>query len=59
MNMHQKTAIFFLKKAVKTYFKAIILSIKIYENILKFNFLMGGAGGDIRHTDCLLFMQVF
>ena len=44
MNMHQKNGDFFFKKAVKTYFKAIILSIKIYENILKFNFLMGGGG---------------
>ena len=40
---------FFLKKTMKAYFKAVMLSLKIYENILKFNFLMGG----IRHTDCL------
>ena len=30
---------------MKQYFKAIILSLKINENILNFNFLMGG----IRH----------
>ena len=34
---------------MKAYFKAVMLSLKIYENILKFNFLMGG----IRHTDFL------
>ena len=33
---------FFFKKMMNTYFKAVILSIKTYENILKFNFLMGG-----------------
>ena len=43
---------------MKRYFKAIILSLKIYENILKFNFLMGvgggvvGGGRVIRHIDC-------
>ena len=29
---------------MKAYFKAVILSIKTYENILKFNFLMKGGG---------------
>ena len=48
MNTHQKTIAFF-KNVIKAYFKAVMLSLKIYENILKFNFLMGG----IRHTDCL------
>ena len=48
MNTHQKT-IAFSKKVIKAYFKAVMLSLKIYENILKFNFLMGG----IRHTDFL------
>ena len=35
---------------MKTYFKAVVLSIKIYENILKLNFLIGV----IKHIDCLL-----
>ena len=48
MNKHQKRC--FLKKTMKAYFKVVMLSLKIYENILKFNFLMGGG---IRHTDCL------
>ena len=61
MKIHQKAMIFFEKKnTMKACFKAIILSIKIYKNILKFNFLMdggrGGGGarglGGIRHTDC-------
>ena len=30
---------------MKAYFKAVILSIKTYEDILKLNFLMGGGGG--------------
>ena len=47
MNIHQKIVIFF-EKMMKQYFKAIILSLKINENILSFNFLMGG----IRHIDC-------
>ena len=34
---------------MKAYPKVVILSVKIDENILKFNFLMGG----IRHIDCL------
>ena len=40
---------------MKAYFKAVMLSLKIYENILKFNFVMWGGGGvrGIRHTDCL------
>ena len=42
---------------MKAYFKAIILSLEIYQNILNFNFLMGeggvcGGGGGIRHIDC-------
>ena len=39
MSIHQKIVIF-LEKMMKAYFKAVILSIKTYENILKFNFLM-------------------
>ena len=39
MRIHQKMVMFF-KKIMKAYFKAVILSIKIYENILKFNFLI-------------------
>ena len=46
---------------MKAYFKAIILSLKIYKNIQKLYFLMGGGGGGgaerggvcIRHIDCL------
>ena len=34
---------------MKAYPKVVILSVKIDENILKFNFLMGG----IKHIDCL------
>ena len=30
---------------MKAYFKAVMFSLKIYENILKFNFLMGEGGG--------------
>ena len=30
---------------MKAYFKAAMLSLTIYENILKFNFLIEGAGG--------------
>ena len=49
MNRHQKM-IFFFEKTMKRYFKAVMLSLKIYENILKFNFLIGGRGGrGIRH----------
>ena len=32
---------------MKGYFKAAMLSLKIYENILKFNFLIGGGVLDI------------
>ena len=39
MRIHQKMVMFF-KKIMKAYFKVVILSIKIYENILKFNFLI-------------------
>ena len=42
MNIYQKIVILFFEKTMKAYFKAVILSLKIYENILKFNFLMGG-----------------
>ena len=42
MNIHQKMVIFF-EKTMKRYFKAMILSLKNYENIVKFNFLMGGG----------------
>ena len=45
MNIHQKMVIFFFFFFFEVYFKAIILSLKIYENILKFNFLMRGWGG--------------
>ena len=56
MNIHQKTVFFFVK-AMKEYLKAIILLVTIYENILNFNFLMGGGrGGEgeggIRRIDC-------
>ena len=50
MNIHQKVVIF-LEKTMKRYFQAVMLSRKIYENILKFNFLMR-EGGSIRHIDC-------
>ena len=40
MNIHQKMVIFF-EKIMKRYFKTVMLSLKIDENILKFNFLMG------------------
>ena len=46
MNIHQKI-VFFFEKTMKQYFKAIILLLKINENILNFNFLMQG----IRHID--------
>ena len=39
----------FLERTMKAYSKAVMLSLKIYKNILKFDFLMGG----IRHIDCL------
>ena len=42
MNIHQKT-VNFLKKTMKAYLKVAMLSLKIYENILKFNFLMRGV----------------
>ena len=40
MNIHQKMVTFF-KKTMKAYFETIFLSVKSYENILKFNSLMG------------------
>ena len=43
MNIHQKVVIF-LEKTMKRYFQAMMLSRKIYENILKFNFLMREGG---------------
>ena len=49
MSISQKMVIFCFKKMMKAYFKAVILLIKTYENILKFNFLMEGN----RHIDCL------
>ena len=39
-----KNGNFFWKKMMKAYFKAVILSIKIYQNRLKFNFLMAHGG---------------
>ena len=42
----------FFEKMMKKYLETVILSLKICENILKFNFLVGGGGG-IRHTNCL------
>ena len=48
--------VFFFEKTMKRYFKAVMLSLKIYENILKFNFLIGGGGEGggrgIRHIYC-------
>ena len=44
MNIHQNMVIFF-EKTMKAYFKVIILLLKVYENILNFNFLMGGGRG--------------
>ena len=45
---YTKKTVFFLKKTMKAYFRAINLSIEIYENILNFNFLMGeGEGGGV------------
>ena len=57
MRIHQKMVMFF-KKIMKAYFKAVILSIKIYENILKFNFLIPPpppplSAPPFRHVDCL------
>ena len=44
---------------MKSYSRAAMLSLKIYENLLIFNFLMGvgvwgggGGGGGIRRIDC-------
>ena len=45
MNIQQKIAFFFfffLENKIKAYFKAVILSLKFYKNILNFNFLMRG-----------------
>ena len=46
MNRHQKMVVFF-ETTMKRYFKAVMLPLKIYENILKFNFLIGGMGGGV------------
>ena len=40
----KKSCFFVVEKTMKRYFEVIILSLKIYENILRFNFLMGGGG---------------
>ena len=51
--MHQKMVVFiflFFEKTIKEYLKdlkVVMLSLKIYESILKFYFL-----GGIRHIDC-------
>ena len=49
MNIQQKM-VKKIEKTMKPYSKAIILSLKNYENILKFNFLILLP---IRHIDCL------
>ena len=46
---------FFFEKTMKAYFKAVMLSLKVYENMLKFSFLMGG----IRHIDCFHRMVIY
>ena len=38
--IYTKKCWFFFWKTMKAYFKVVILSLKIYENILKFNFLL-------------------
>ena len=48
-----KNGEFFLEKTMNEYLKAVLLSLKLFENTLKFNFLVGG----IRHIDC--FHSVF
>ena len=50
MNIHQQMVIFF-GKTMKLYSNTVILSLKIYEKILKSNFVMEGGG--IKHIDCL------
>ena len=55
MSIHQKIVISF-EKMIKAYFKAIILLIETYENILKFKFLIGEGGGKGVYQ---LFRQVF
>ena len=44
MNIHQQMVIFF-GKTMKLYSNTVILSLKIYEKILKSNFVMEGGGG--------------
>ena len=51
MNIHQKLVIL-IEKTMKPYSRAMILSLKKYENILKFNFLIPPPP-PIRHIDCL------
>ena len=48
MNVYQKMMIL-IEKSMKTYSKAMTLSLKNYENILKLNFLMS----PLSHTDYL------
>ena len=50
MNIHQQVVIFFVK-TMKVYSKTVILSLKIYEKILKSNFIMEEGG--IKHIDCV------
>ena len=49
MNIHQKIVIFFFEKTVKTYFKAIILSLENTCKHTKTRFLMS----PLRRIDCL------
>ena len=44
MNIDQKMVFFFFVKTIKANFKVIMLSLKICEKIIKFNFLMGVLG---------------
>ena len=46
---------------MKAYFKAVILSIKTYEDILKLNFLMGGGegGGGGTGGECCNLPEIF
>ena len=55
MNIHQQMVIFF-GKTMKLYSNTVILSLKIYEKILKSNFVMEGGG--IKHIDCLCIIDV-
>ena len=42
-----------IKKTMRAYSKVMILSLKNYENILKFNFLMPSPPSPLRHIDYL------